>query len=58
MNAGAIDLFSSLEQLTVVNDMLFFVAVHADGDELWKSDGSEVGTRLLKDIYFGPNDPP
>ncbi|HRW08802.1 MAG TPA: hypothetical protein P5121_27050, partial [Caldilineaceae bacterium] len=43
------------EELIMVNDTLFFKAndgVH--GDELWASDGSEGGTRLVKDIYPGP----
>jgi ELWxxDGT repeat protein len=49
------------DELTNVNGTLFFS--HDDGihgDELWKSDGTEVGTTLVKDIfpgvstYFGP----
>src|SRR5262249_49559939 len=42
---------SSDPQLTNVNGTLFFVAndgVH--GSELWKSDGTEAGTVLVKDI--------
>ncbi len=41
-----------LNQLTVVGSTLFFVAkddVH--GRELWKSDGTEGGTVLVKDIH-------
>ncbi len=40
--------------LTVVNGTLFFVAedgVH--GEELWKSDGTEAGTAIVKDIRPG-----
>ncbi|MCB9007918.1 MAG: hypothetical protein H6656_11220 [Ardenticatenaceae bacterium] len=40
--------------LTVVNDTLFFVASGSIGnEELWKSDGTEVGTVLVKDIRSG-----
>ncbi|WP_054533319.1 ELWxxDGT repeat protein [Herpetosiphon geysericola] len=41
-------------ELTLVNDTLFFTAedgIH--GRELWASDGSENGTRLVKDIEPG-----
>ncbi len=44
-------------QLRVLNGRLVFVAgdgVH--GRELWTSDGTEAGTRLVKDIYPGPLD--
>ncbi len=40
------------QYLTNVNDILFFSAddsVH--NRELWKSDGTEVGTVMVKDIY-------
>lgn len=43
--------------LTVVNDTLFFVASGSVGnEELWKSDGTEGGTVLVKDI--NPGDDP
>lgn len=44
------------EQLVDVNGTLFFVAndgVH--GNELWKSDGTEAGTVMVKDIIPGDN---
>src|SRR5205085_1581848 len=38
----------------VVGDTLFFAAfTPATGTELWKSDGTEAGTVLVKDIYPG-----
>ena len=41
-------------QLTNVNGTLFFTAnVGASGSELWRSDGTEAGTVLVKDIYPG-----
>ncbi len=52
--------------LTVVGSTLFFSAVDQEGNdlydptkrhgrELWKSDGTAVGTVLVRDIYAGPN---
>jgi ELWxxDGT repeat protein len=38
-----------------VNGTLYFTAEHPDyGRELWRSDGTEVGTVLVKDIVPGP----
>ena len=37
--------------------MLYFAAINAaNGDELWRSDGTAVGTTLLKDIWVGGGD--
>ena len=45
---------SSLSQLTPVGDALYFVCNDIEhGAELWISDGSGAGTRLLKDIFPG-----
>jgi ELWxxDGT repeat protein len=43
------------EWLTPVGNTLFFVAKGgANGRELWRSDGTAVGTRRVKDIRVGP----
>lgn len=34
--------------LTVVNDKLYFIGIDATGRELWETDGTEVGTKLVK----------
>jgi ELWxxDGT repeat protein len=44
----------SISQLTNVNGILYFQADDGvNGDELWKSDGTEAGTVLVKDINVG-----
>jgi ELWxxDGT repeat protein len=46
---------STPDHLTNVNGTLFFMADDGThGRELWKSDGTEAGTVLVKDIYPGP----
>jgi ELWxxDGT repeat protein len=46
---------SNPHSLTAVGDKLFFYAsTPTHGDELWVSDGTEAGTRLVKDIRPGP----
>ncbi|WP_427872703.1 T9SS type A sorting domain-containing protein [Flavobacterium sp. MMS24-S5] len=38
-----------------INDKLIFEASEADtGREIWQSDGTTFGTKLIKDIYSGP----
>ncbi|MFD0837359.1 ELWxxDGT repeat protein [Mariniflexile aquimaris] len=56
--AGIQDGFTAYPFMTNVNGTLFFVA--NDGKylherELWKSDGTEAGTTMVKDIYPGDN---
>lgn len=42
-------------QLTVVGDVVFFVADDSfSGRELWRTDGTTSGTRLVRDIRGGP----
>jgi ELWxxDGT repeat protein len=44
------------EYLTAVGNTLYFSAYDdANGDELWKSDGTSGGTVLVKDIWVGPS---
>ncbi len=49
---GYPELSSDPQYLTVVGDTLFFAATAADGTarELWKSDGTQAGTVMVKDI--------
>ncbi len=48
---------SNPRNLTDVNSLLFFSAEDlTNGEELWGSDGSDGGTRLVKDIRPGNND--
>ncbi len=47
---------SSPSNLTAVGGELYFTATDADhGTELWKSDGTDDGTRFVKDVYPGSN---
>ena len=53
-------LSSDPQSLTVIGGTLFFVATAYDGTgrELWKSDGTETGTVMVKDIIPpGPGEP-
>ena len=41
-------------QLVNIDGVLFFQARNEDGgEELWRSDGTRAGTRLIKDIFPG-----
>jgi len=44
---------SSIGELTVMQDTLFFSATTEVGTELWKSDGTSAGTTLVHDIVPG-----
>jgi len=48
-NAGS----SNPHGLTVFDGALYFSATDGNGTELWKSDGTQSGTQLLKDVYPG-----
>jgi ELWxxDGT repeat protein len=44
--------------LTAVGELLFFIADDGPhGDEIWISDGTEGGTRIVKDLEAGPVSP-
>lgn len=46
----------NIRTMVHLNGAVLFTAMHISlGDELWISDGTVSGTRLLKDIYPGPN---
>ena len=48
---GPGDGLSFIPNLTAVGDTLFFEADDGTtGDELWASDGTEAGTRLVREI--------
>lgn len=48
---------SNPDDLVAMGDWLIFIADHPDfGRELWRSDGTELGTELVMDILPGPDD--
>ncbi len=50
---------SAPEQLTEMGGTVFFTAHNEDyGRELWKTDGTEAGTVLVKDLFPGTGDHP
>jgi ELWxxDGT repeat protein/VCBS repeat-containing protein len=53
-DSGTTPSSSSPTQLTNFNGALYFVADNGvDGRELWKSDGTDAGTVMVKDIHAG-----
>lgn len=57
INTGAEDAFGGflIPNYKVINNFLVFTAITADdGDELWRTDGTETGTIQLKDINTFP----
>ena len=55
-NSSSMQNYNDTQQFTVINSILYFYAndgVH--GFELWRSDGSETGTYMIKDINSGSN---
>ncbi len=54
LNPGFSFGITGLAQSAVVDNILYFTGNNdSNGAELWKSDGSEAGTVLVKDIYTG-----
>ncbi|WP_420149275.1 ELWxxDGT repeat protein, partial [Spirosoma sp.] len=46
----------SVNPIVGIDGTAYFVGTDAEhGNELWKSDGTELGTQLVKDIYPGSN---
>ncbi|XXF76810.1 HYR domain-containing protein [Myxococcaceae bacterium GXIMD 01537] len=53
---GSSDFRNSPQQRAALGGMVFFVVdTPEQGQELWKSDGTEAGTGLVKDIAPGPD---
>jgi ELWxxDGT repeat protein len=55
VNPQAEEIPRQVQQITMAGGKAFFSAWSSDtGSELWMSDGTAAGTRLLKDIFPGP----
>lgn len=56
LSPGEIVQSSHPDEFVRVNGVSFFVGTDdKHGRELWKTDGTEAGTELVKDIYTGPD---
>ena len=56
IDVNKISLTSYPENFTDAGNFFYFTAVtRTNGRELWRSDGTEVGTYMVKDIYNGTN---
>jgi len=48
--------FDSASSTIAVNDIVYFAGQDsAHGIELWKTDGTQTGTVMIKDLFAGPN---
>jgi ELWxxDGT repeat protein len=57
--AGEVGNSSNPDYFTVMGSSIYFSAeYYPDGKELWKSDGTTVGTVMIKDIYTGGSSTP
>lgn len=57
--AGVVGNSSYPDYFTVMERNIYFSAkYYPDGQELWKSDGTEAGTVMIKDIYTGGTSTP
>ena len=55
--ALSITSLNTIDNLTAVGSTLFFTALAPGiGRELWKSDGTDAGTVLVKDVVSGFED--
>lgn len=53
-NQSSMQYSNAVQPITAINDLLYFYANDGvNGTELWRSDGTETGTYMIKDIYTG-----
>ncbi len=53
-SSGGMDSFSSTCRFAAMNGFIYFSATNGtNGYELWKSDGTDAGTSMVKDIWVG-----